>query len=430
MIHYKKSFSTYLFFASSLIGLRSEMSNLKCFGTDGEEALYTAFKCAYPGAIHLLCSLHMKRNIKFKLRELGVGEQLQQVVIADVLGKQVSTQWCEGLLNSENSEEYDRGLAVLTKKWESAYSDQHEQMCTFGRWLYKHKDVLTKTSMLKSTRRSAGLGDPPTHFTTNASESMNAVLKNKVDYKKSELPVFVDKLQSVIDEQERELERAVIDRGKYKLCEQFKKLEVKEEDWFMKMTLAQRKRHVQRVVLLSHDFKNTAPRSSSLSAVAENVIDSNKPTCSRYLFPEKHSSESTNKALSVDVLQFSGSVLIPKTVLDAIWVKACDLLNDTNAMCTVPGRENSKDRMVKSNSGPRPHIVTARKTGQYVCECPNWKSLRICSHSVAAAEDNGDLSTYVSWLKKAKQSPNLTKLALSQMPKGRGQKGGMPPRKR
>ena len=247
MIHYKKSFSTYLFLASSLIGLRSEMSNLKCFGTDGEKALYTAFKCAYPGAIHLLCSLHMKRNIKFKLRELGVEQRL----------------------------------------------------C-------KHKDVLMKTSMLKSTWRSAGLGDPPTHFTTNASESINAVLKNKVDYKKSELPVFMDKLQSVIDEQERELERAVIDRGKYKLCEQFKKLEVKEEDWFMKMTLAQRKGHVQRVVLLSHDFKNAASRSSSLSAVAENVIDSNKPTCSRYLFPRKHSSESTNKALSVDILQFSG----------------------------------------------------------------------------------------------------------------------------
>ena len=37
-------------------------------------------------------------------------------------------------------------------------------------------------------------------------------------------------------------------------------------------------------------------------------------------------------------------------------------------------------------------------------KCPNWKSLGICSHSVAAAEDNGDLHTLVEWLKKSKRA--------------------------
>ena len=59
----------------------------------------------------------------------------------------------------------------------------------------------------------AGLGDPPARFTTNASESMNALLKKKVNYKKNELPLFIDELKSVIEEQERELERAVINTG-------------------------------------------------------------------------------------------------------------------------------------------------------------------------------------------------------------------------
>ena len=44
------------FFAFSLIGLQPDFSKLKCFGTDGEEALYTAFKQACSEAIHLLCS--------------------------------------------------------------------------------------------------------------------------------------------------------------------------------------------------------------------------------------------------------------------------------------------------------------------------------------------------------------------------------------
>ena len=38
MIHYRKTFSTYLFFAASLIGSRPELQGLRAFGTDGEKA--------------------------------------------------------------------------------------------------------------------------------------------------------------------------------------------------------------------------------------------------------------------------------------------------------------------------------------------------------------------------------------------------------
>ena len=41
----------------------------------------------------------------------------------------------------------------------------------------------------QSTRRKAGLGDPPAHFTTNASESMNSVIKSKVNYRKHEVRI-------------------------------------------------------------------------------------------------------------------------------------------------------------------------------------------------------------------------------------------------
>ena len=94
--------------------------------------------------------------------------------------------------------------------------------------------------MLQSTRRDAGLGDPPEPFTTNASESMNALLKNKVEYKRSELPEFLEKLKEDINEQDREVERAVINRGKYKLLPEFQSFEKTEEEWFLKMSVVQR----------------------------------------------------------------------------------------------------------------------------------------------------------------------------------------------
>jgi len=70
---------------------------------------------------------------------------------------------------------------------------------------------------------------PPARFTTNASESLNAVLKAGVQYRKTELPAFVQKLQKlVVDELEREFERAIIDRGNYQLQAQLLHLQIPE----------------------------------------------------------------------------------------------------------------------------------------------------------------------------------------------------------
>ena len=56
--------------------------------------------------------------------------------------------------------------------------------------------------------------------------------------------------------------------------------------------------------------------------------------------------------------------------------------------------------------------------------------MKICSHTVAAAEVNGELKQFIDNFTKKKRQPNLTKLALHGMPAGRGRKGGQPPRKR
>ena len=82
--------------------------------------------------------------------------------------------------------------------------------------------------MLSPVREDAGLGVPLSAFTTNASESITAMLKRKVNYKKSVLVAFIQHLKELIDEQQRELECAVIRRGKYECREEYKFLEVDE----------------------------------------------------------------------------------------------------------------------------------------------------------------------------------------------------------
>ena len=75
------------------------------------------------------------------------------------------------------------------KKWDNMEAEDGP-LHKFGKRFYLYKNTIVKNSMLKSVRRKAKLGDPLSYFTTNASESINAAPKNKVDYKKNELPDF------------------------------------------------------------------------------------------------------------------------------------------------------------------------------------------------------------------------------------------------
>ena len=67
--------------------------------------------------------------------------------------------------------------------------------------------------MLKSTRTAAGLGYPPEIFTTNSSESLNATIKRKANYKESEWPDFDESMRQLILSQRDEVLRSLSGRG-------------------------------------------------------------------------------------------------------------------------------------------------------------------------------------------------------------------------
>ena len=58
-------------------------------------------------------------------------------------------------------------------------------------------------------------------------------------------------------------------------------------------------------------------------------------------------------------------------------------------------------------------------------KCPQYKSIGICSHSVAAAQANEELEGYIKWYcyKGTKHAPNLMHLAKHDMPLGISHKG-------
>ena len=95
----------------------------------------------------------MKRNVKAKLQELSVPDNIQQVVLGNIFGKQVMSEQLEGFIDSEDDAEFERGAEVSFKKWKNMDADGHGLMHPFTKWFCQHKKTLLKEKMLKEKRR-------------------------------------------------------------------------------------------------------------------------------------------------------------------------------------------------------------------------------------------------------------------------------------
>ena len=95
LIHYKKTFSSYFFFASSLIGLNRQLEGVRVIGTDGELALSNALTHEFQFAQHLTCFIHVRRNIKDKINECNLPSRLANTILNDVFGQRLGSVYQE-----------------------------------------------------------------------------------------------------------------------------------------------------------------------------------------------------------------------------------------------------------------------------------------------------------------------------------------------
>lgn len=426
LVHYRKTFAVYLFFASTLVGICRPLQGVRAFGTDGEQALAEAFGHEFAFSQRLTCFIHVRRNVKDKCNEFHIPSDVSQKILNDIFGAKCGGVFIEGLVDASGDDDFQRKLDDVILSWQNCSIPSSANMGSFVQWFITNKSHVIRDSMLKPIREECGLGCPPEPFTTNASESINAMLKRKLDYKQSELPAFIDKVKELVNEQQKELERAVIGRGKYQLKRQYQYLQVAESKWFL-MTQEQRKTHLSKL-------QSVAPKSAIEGDELDLCSKPSNPAESTSLQLSSHSNKDSSvqistSGLSVDVSTAATLVNIPITCLEGIWIKAKKLMETDGAIAPAPG-QLPEARMVLSYSGKTPHMVTPKENGDFSCDssCSNWKSLGICSHSVAVAETNRQLQQFLS--AKKKKTISVTSLLTTNMPKGRGRKGGVTPRVR
>ena len=137
----------------------------------------------------------------------------------DLSQKILDNIFCDGMLIEgivdASERDFDAKIQSLVQLWRSHAVPSGAKVDRFIDYFVDKKARIIRETMIPSVRDGRRLGCPPDIFATNASESMNAVLKRKVDYKRNQLLEFVDILKEVIDDQQSDLERAIIGRGKY-----------------------------------------------------------------------------------------------------------------------------------------------------------------------------------------------------------------------
>ena len=130
LLHEKKTTETYSTFSGTLRTLEPELRDVMAFGTDDEEALIQGFRNNFDRSVHLLCELHLEKNVEKKLQDMGIVGEAKASIVADIFGKTTGMVKESGLTEAHDEDKFQNMLHNLKEKW----SVLHKNGTEFHTW--------------------------------------------------------------------------------------------------------------------------------------------------------------------------------------------------------------------------------------------------------------------------------------------------------
>ena len=156
----------------------------------------------------------MRQNFERTLQDLGIRGPYATSFCVDIFGCQEGTTFSTGLVDCRSEAEFDAKLLALQKVWDQ---QQIEATGTASPSFHAWVTGDLKEKMLRPLREAAGLGSPPSSYTTNAKESMD---------------LFCEKMRDLVLAQDKDIERAfTMDTGSYRLQEEYRDLGYTAREW-------------------------------------------------------------------------------------------------------------------------------------------------------------------------------------------------------
>ena len=101
-----------------------------------------------------------------KLREFSVPEKESKEIMNSIFGYQIESTLCLGLIDSTDGNDFQVKLEGFKRNWDGLYTGFYE-------WFITNEAGLFCSSLIHPVRTTAGLGLPPSLYTTNNNESVD-----------------------------------------------------------------------------------------------------------------------------------------------------------------------------------------------------------------------------------------------------------------
>ena len=254
----------------------------------------------------------------------------------------------------------------------------------------------------------------------------------------------------MIERQSRNVEWAIIDKGPFQLHPSLNHFVLPAEVW-LSMSVNDKESYIKKV--MSSSVTDTvalacSPTEEMAECVSTDPSREDFPRVSidqeRCLSPldvladaalSSSVQDTTGPRVSNMSLPFSEFRVYlhgqPQETVKGMWDKAVELVSSPGKISSAPGCDPTSKMVASHRFKDRPHLVTKGKAnGENRCEknCPHWNGIKICSHTIATAESNGDLSKFLVWYKEKRstKAANLSAVVRTDMPQYPGRKGGVP----
>ncbi|GFR74977.1 endonuclease domain of the non-LTR retrotransposon LINE-1 [Elysia marginata] len=174
-------------------------------GSDEEMAICIAAKSVFPTGSLISCSRHLKSNMILYLRDkVGLATRTRNNIVSAVFGP-------GGLTSSPTKAIFEERLTNI----KTTINDQAPAY--LQHFTSRVLPILQQNldTMLTWTEASHD-------WTNNNCESMNHILKMKIDWRPQAIPQLIESTHEIVKGHYTDVERAIMGRGEYRLHEDFK----------------------------------------------------------------------------------------------------------------------------------------------------------------------------------------------------------------
>ena len=171
------------------------------FGTDDEKALTKAIDNVFPSSVRVLCTKHLKDNVKHYLQNrVGMEQPIRESVMDKIFGT-------DGITDANCTIDFESKSNELKMSLEEKYSK-------FNSYFEKNLKTRLKEYVFDPCRQDNG----KRNWTNNNAESLNNILKLAVDWKPQCTKELIEKIHSVTELHFLDYRSALHDSGNYRLA--------------------------------------------------------------------------------------------------------------------------------------------------------------------------------------------------------------------